>query len=99
MGLEAYRYGTFLFNLIFIVCCYAERNYKFKERSLYVLACNVKWLGMRADDIELLPAEALVPLKPKDIQIAKGLMSSDMLQVNYNILHLNTISSNINIFN
>ncbi|KAL6177311.1 hypothetical protein ACLB2K_048837 [Fragaria x ananassa] len=83
MGLEAYRYGTFLFNLIFTVCCYAERNYKFKERSLYVLACNVKWLGMRADDIELLPAEALVPLKPKDIQIAKGLMSSDMLQESY----------------
>ncbi|XP_004298836.1 PREDICTED: meiotic recombination protein SPO11-2-like [Fragaria vesca subsp. vesca] len=52
----------------------------------YRYACNVKWLGMRADDIELLPAEALVPLKPKDIQIAKGLISSDMLQVNYNIV-------------
>nr|XP_011463923.1 PREDICTED: meiotic recombination protein SPO11-2 [Fragaria vesca subsp. vesca] len=49
----------------------------------YRYACNVKWLGMRADDIELLPAEALVPLKPKDIQIAKGLISSDMLQESY----------------
>ncbi|XP_062030700.1 meiotic recombination protein SPO11-2 isoform X1 [Rosa rugosa] len=49
----------------------------------YRYACNVKWLGMRADDIELIPAEALVPLKPKDIQIAKSLMSSDMLQESY----------------
>ncbi|PRQ17585.1 putative DNA topoisomerase (ATP-hydrolyzing) [Rosa chinensis] len=49
----------------------------------YRYACNVKWLGMRADDIDLIPAEALVPLKPKDIQIAKSLMSSDMLQESY----------------
>lgn len=38
---------------------------------------------MRGDDIELIPEQALVPLKPKDIQIAKSLMSSDMLQVNF----------------
>ncbi|KAM5572354.1 meiotic recombination protein SPO11-2 [Rosa sericea] len=49
----------------------------------YRYACNVKWLGMRADDMDLIPAEALVPLKPKDIQIAKSLMSSDMLQERY----------------
>ncbi|XP_050378673.1 meiotic recombination protein SPO11-2 isoform X2 [Argentina anserina] len=49
----------------------------------YRYACNVKWLGMRADDMDLIPAEALVPLKPKDIQIAKGLMSSDKLQESY----------------
>lgn len=47
-------------------------------------ACRVKWLGMRIDDInELIPEESLVPLKPRDIQIAKSLMSSDILQDNY----------------
>ncbi|KAI9108381.1 hypothetical protein K1719_020572 [Acacia pycnantha] len=46
----------------------------------YRYACNVKWLGLRADDLHLLPEESLVPLKPKDLQIAKSLMSSEMLQ-------------------
>ncbi|KAK9927120.1 hypothetical protein M0R45_024321 [Rubus argutus] len=49
----------------------------------YRYACNVKWLGLRGDDIEHIPAQALVPLKPKDIQIAKSLMSSHMLQESY----------------
>ncbi|PQQ16648.1 meiotic recombination protein SPO11-2 [Prunus yedoensis var. nudiflora] len=48
-----------------------------------VLACNVKWLGVRGDDLELIPEQALVPLKPKDLQIAKSLMSSEILQENY----------------
>ncbi|XP_062074427.1 meiotic recombination protein SPO11-2 [Humulus lupulus] len=49
----------------------------------YRYACNVKWLGLRGDDIELVHAESLVPLKPKDLQIAKSLMSSDILQEEY----------------
>ncbi|XP_021820855.1 meiotic recombination protein SPO11-2 [Prunus avium] len=49
----------------------------------YRYACNVKWLGVRGDDLELIPEHALVPLKPKDLQIAKSLMSSEILQENY----------------
>ncbi|KAM2165957.1 hypothetical protein ACFX1R_040041 [Malus domestica] len=36
-------------------------------------ACNVKWLRLRGEDVELIPEQALVPLKPKDLQIAKSL--------------------------
>ncbi|CAH9132161.1 unnamed protein product [Cuscuta epithymum] len=47
-------------------------------------ACNVKWLGLRKDDIEkLVPEESLVPLKQRDHQIAKSLLSSEVLQDNY----------------
>ncbi|KAK6158278.1 hypothetical protein DH2020_005592 [Rehmannia glutinosa] len=49
----------------------------------YRYACNVKWLGLRKDDIEqLILEESLVPLKPRDHQIAKSLGSSEILQVN-----------------
>ncbi|RYR73159.1 hypothetical protein Ahy_A02g007489 isoform C [Arachis hypogaea] len=46
----------------------------------YRYACNVKWLGLRGQDLEMLPDESLVPLKPKDLQIAQSLMSSGILQ-------------------
>ncbi|KAI9401229.1 hypothetical protein POPTR_001G099100v4 [Populus trichocarpa] len=46
----------------------------------YRYACNVKWLGLRGDDLQLLPEESLVSLKPRDLQIAKSLMSSETLQ-------------------
>ncbi|XP_057802778.1 meiotic recombination protein SPO11-2 [Salvia miltiorrhiza] len=50
----------------------------------YRYACNVKWLGLRKDDIEqLIPEESLIPLKPRDYQIAKSLESSEMLQDTY----------------
>ncbi|XP_048446132.1 meiotic recombination protein SPO11-2 [Pyrus x bretschneideri] len=49
----------------------------------YRYACNVKWLGLRGEDLELIPEQALVPLKPKDLQIAKSLISSKILQENY----------------
>ncbi|KAL1330680.1 hypothetical protein HN51_047939 [Arachis hypogaea] len=49
----------------------------------YRYACNVKWLGLRGNDLEMLPDESLVPLKPKDLQIAQSLMSSGILQGNY----------------
>ncbi|KAJ9555130.1 hypothetical protein OSB04_009744 [Centaurea solstitialis] len=46
-------------------------------------ACNIKWLGLRKDDLELIPEESFIQLKPKDMQIAKSLMSSEILQDNY----------------
>ncbi|KAH6825049.1 sporulation 11-2 [Perilla frutescens var. hirtella] len=50
----------------------------------YRYACNVKWLGLRKDDIEqLIPLESLIPLKPQDHQIAKSLESSEILQDTY----------------
>ncbi|XP_022995806.1 meiotic recombination protein SPO11-2 isoform X2 [Cucurbita maxima] len=39
--------------------------------------------GMRGDDVQLIPQESLVSLKPRDLQIAKSLMSSEILQENY----------------
>ncbi|KAI3852361.1 hypothetical protein MKX03_018841, partial [Papaver bracteatum] len=47
----------------------------------YKYACNVKWLGVRGNDLQLIPEESYVPLKPRDLQIAKSLMSCDMLQI------------------
>ncbi|KAI3996146.1 hypothetical protein MKX01_031500 [Papaver californicum] len=49
----------------------------------YKYACNVKWLGVRGNDLQLIPEESFVPLKPRDLQIAKSLMSCDMLQDSY----------------
>ncbi|XP_048233382.1 meiotic recombination protein SPO11-2 isoform X2 [Ricinus communis] len=49
----------------------------------YRYACNVKWLGVRGDDLQLIPEESLVPLKPKDLQIAKSLMCSEILPENH----------------
>lgn len=50
----------------------------------YRYACNVKWLGLRKDDIEeLIPEDSLIPLKPRDHQIGKSLASSEILQDNY----------------
>ena len=43
----------------------------------------MKWLGLRGDDLQLIPEQSLVPLKPRDLQISKCLMSSESLQVNY----------------
>ncbi|KAK3227895.1 hypothetical protein Dsin_007757 [Dipteronia sinensis] len=49
----------------------------------YRYACNVRWLGVRGDDLQLIPEQSLVPLKPRDLQVAKSLMSSEILQENY----------------
>ncbi|XP_076947388.1 meiotic recombination protein SPO11-2-like [Bidens hawaiensis] len=49
----------------------------------YKYACNVKWLGLRKDDLDEIPEESFIPLKPKDMQIAKSLISSEILQDNY----------------
>ncbi|XP_017407238.1 meiotic recombination protein SPO11-2 isoform X1 [Vigna angularis] len=49
----------------------------------YRYACNVKWLGLRSNDLPLVPDQSFVPLKPKDLQIARSLMSSGILLVSY----------------
>lgn len=49
----------------------------------YRYACNVKWLGMRGHDLELIPEPSLVPLRPRDLQIAKSLNSSGILPETY----------------
>ncbi|XP_043698185.1 meiotic recombination protein SPO11-2 isoform X1 [Telopea speciosissima] len=59
----------------------------------YRYACNVKWLGLRGDDLSLIPEQSLVPLKPRDLQIAKSLMSSEVLQENYREELLSMIQS------
>jgi hypothetical protein len=51
-------------------------------------ACNVKWLGLRGDDLQLIPQSAFQELKPRDLQIAKSLLSSKFLQVR--LLFLNS---------
>lgn len=48
-----------------------------------IKACNVKWLGLRGDDLQLIPEQSMVPLKQRDLQIATSLMSSEILQVNH----------------
>ena len=50
------------------------------------VACNVKWIGLRGDDLNLIPEESLVPLKAKDSQIAKSLLSSKILQVSISVI-------------
>ncbi|OMO79588.1 Spo11/DNA topoisomerase VI, subunit A [Corchorus capsularis] len=49
----------------------------------YRYACNVKWLGVRGNDLQLIPEQSLAPLKPRDWQIAKSLKASEILQENY----------------
>ncbi|KAH7840130.1 hypothetical protein Vadar_013039 [Vaccinium darrowii] len=49
----------------------------------YRYACNVKWLGVRKGDLELIPEQSFIPLKPRDVQIAKSLASSEILPDNY----------------
>ncbi|XP_052165768.1 meiotic recombination protein SPO11-2 isoform X3 [Oryza glaberrima] len=52
-------------------------TYKYGSISM---ACNVKWLGLRGDDLQLIPQSAYQELKPRDLQIAKSLLSSKFLQ-------------------
>lgn len=46
-------------------------------------ACNVRWVGVRGDDLQLIPEESKTPLKPKDLQIAKSLTSLEILPYEY----------------
>ncbi|RWR91902.1 meiotic recombination protein SPO11-2 [Cinnamomum micranthum f. kanehirae] len=62
-------------------------TYKFGSIGMgleaYRYACNVKWLGLRGDDLQLIPEHAFIPMKPRDLQVAQSLMSSNMLQDKY----------------
>ncbi|KAF5184354.1 Meiotic recombination protein spo11-2 [Thalictrum thalictroides] len=49
----------------------------------YKYACDVKWLGLRGDDLQLIPKESLVPLKQRDLQIAESMMNAEILQDGY----------------
>nr|XP_009385845.2 PREDICTED: meiotic recombination protein SPO11-2 isoform X6 [Musa acuminata subsp. malaccensis] len=49
----------------------------------YRYACNVKWLGLRADDLQIIPQQVMMQLKPHEIKTAKSLMSSKLLQERY----------------
>jgi len=62
-------------------------TYKFGSMSMgleaYKYACNVKWLGLHEHDLEKIPPESFIQLKPRDLQTAKSLMSSEMLPEMY----------------
>nr|APZ84722.1 initiator of meiotic double stranded breaks SPO11-2 [Zea mays subsp. parviglumis] len=62
-----------------ILCTYKYGSISMGLES-YRYACNVKWLGVRGGDLHLIPEGAFQELKPRDLQIAKGLMSSKFLQ-------------------
>ncbi|KZV31531.1 hypothetical protein F511_07382 [Dorcoceras hygrometricum] len=50
----------------------------------YRYACNIRWLGLRKNDVEqLIPGESLIQLKTRDHQIAKSLANSEILLDNY----------------
>lgn len=84
MGLEAYRYGDLLWHPYSYLKC--EIDVGTDAKCIWVSACNVKWVGLRRDDLHLVPEQALIPLKPRDLQIAKSLMSSEVLQVEPSVL-------------
>ncbi|TVU42861.1 hypothetical protein EJB05_09284, partial [Eragrostis curvula] len=65
-----------------ILCTYKYGSISMGLES-YRYACNVKWLGLRGDDLQLIPESALQELKPRDLQIAKSLLSSKFLQENH----------------
>uniref|UniRef100_M8BEM5 DNA topoisomerase (ATP-hydrolyzing) n=1 Tax=Aegilops tauschii TaxID=37682 RepID=M8BEM5_AEGTA len=62
-----------------ILCTYKYGSISMGLES-YRYACNVKWLGLRGDDLQLIPQSAFQELKPRDLQIAKSLLSSKFLQ-------------------
>ena len=72
--------ASFLFQAKLYVCAHININITTCD---LISACNVRWLGVRGDDLQLIPEQSLVPLKPRDLQIAKSLMSSEILQVYY----------------
>ncbi|KAL8256015.1 hypothetical protein R6Q59_031082 [Mikania micrantha] len=69
-------------NLLEKLIMKTDARYIFVIEKVHV-SCNVKWLGLRKDDLDAIPEESFIPLKPKDMQIAKSLISSEILQDNY----------------
>ncbi|KAJ1267354.1 hypothetical protein BS78_07G049600 [Paspalum vaginatum] len=62
-----------------ILCTYKYGSISMGLES-YRYTCNVKWLGLRGDDLPLIPESAFQELKPRDSQIAKSLLSSKFIQ-------------------
>lgn len=62
-----------------ILCTYKYGSISMGLES-YRYACNVKWLGLRGDDLQLIPQSSFQELKPRDLQVAKSLLSSKFLQ-------------------
>ncbi|CAA7393124.1 unnamed protein product [Spirodela intermedia] len=58
-------------------------TYKFGSASMgleaYRYACDVRWLGLRSEDLPSLPVSAMNDLTARDLQISRSLMSSRML--------------------
>lgn len=64
-----------------IICTYKFGSIRMGlEASKYV--CDVKWLGLRSGDLQLIPRDSLLPLTVKDNQLGASLLSSIMLQNN-----------------
>ncbi|KAK1326566.1 Meiotic recombination protein SPO11-2 [Acorus calamus] len=61
-----------------ILCTYKFGSIKMGLEA-FKYACNVKWLGLRGADLSLIPEDSLAELKPRDLLIAKSLMSSEMM--------------------
>uniref|UniRef100_A0A0D9X4K9 DNA topoisomerase (ATP-hydrolyzing) n=1 Tax=Leersia perrieri TaxID=77586 RepID=A0A0D9X4K9_9ORYZ len=63
-----------------------SENANFRIRTQQALlyyartTCNVKWIGLRGDDLQLIHQSAYQELKPRDLQIAKSLLSSKFLE-------------------
>uniref|UniRef100_A0A0D9X4K8 DNA topoisomerase (ATP-hydrolyzing) n=1 Tax=Leersia perrieri TaxID=77586 RepID=A0A0D9X4K8_9ORYZ len=62
-----------------ILCTYKYGSISMGLES-YRYACNVKWIGLRGDDLQLIHQSAYQELKPRDLQIAKSLLSSKFLE-------------------
>nr|CAD1820747.1 unnamed protein product [Ananas comosus var. bracteatus] len=74
--LFTYKYGSITMGL-------ESYRYEYVLSVHLSFSLHVKWLGIRGDDLHLIPEESLLELKPRDLQIAKSLLSSKMLQDAY----------------
>ncbi|XP_074572139.1 meiotic recombination protein SPO11-2-like [Curcuma longa] len=67
-----------------ILCTYKFGSVNMGLES-YRYACNVRWLGLRADDLKIIPQQALTQLTPQDMKKAKSLMTSKVLPESYRV--------------
>ncbi|KAI5067860.1 hypothetical protein GOP47_0016205 [Adiantum capillus-veneris] len=62
-----------------IICTYKFGSIRMGLEALSYV-CDVKWLGLRSRDLELIPKESHLPLTAKDRRLGASLLSSKMLQ-------------------
>ncbi|KAG6486966.1 meiotic recombination protein SPO11-2-like [Zingiber officinale] len=67
-----------------ILCTYKFGSVNMGLES-YRYACNVRWLGLRADDLRIIPQQALTQLTLQDVKKAKSLMTSKFLPDSYRV--------------